>query len=409
VYKLRGDNIAVTPRTPAAPAAIRGVVVLVALVLAALNLRPALASVGPLLPAIQRDLGLSGAEAGLLTTIPSLCFGFFAPVAPRLASRFGVERTMVAALALLTAAVALRSTGGAGVLFAATLVAGVVIAISQTLLPAIVKRRFASRAILATGIYALSVNLGALLAASLSAPLSSALGGSWRGSLALWSLLVPVAVLTWLLLERRAPLPDPAVRDAPRRGLPWRSRGAWALTLYMGGLSIIYIVALTWLAPLYHHHGYSDARAGAVLSVFTAAQIASGLIIPLLAHRRGDRRWWLGTTVGAVGLGVLGAAVAPTAAPWLWACVAGLGMGGAYPLVLALFVDRAASPQQAGELTAMGFCGGYLIAAIGPAGAGAISDLTGSLAVPFGILAVVALIMVITTPRLVVARVEDAT
>jgi CP family cyanate transporter-like MFS transporter len=95
------------------------------------------------------------------------------------------------------------------------------------------------------------------------------------------------------------------------------------------------------------------------------------------------------------------------AAPWLWAGLAGLGMGGAYPLVLALFVDRAATPEQAGELSAMGFCGGYLIAAIGPAGAGAISDLTGSLVVPFAILAAVAFIMVIVTPRLVMTRVED--
>jgi CP family cyanate transporter-like MFS transporter len=399
-------DVPARPAAPQAPAAIRGVVVLAALVLAAVNLRPALASVGPLLSTIRHDMALSGAAAGLLTTIPTLCFGIFAPVAPRLAVRFGVERTLVTALVLVGITTALRSAGGVVVLFAMTLAVGVSIAVTQTLLPTIVKRRFASRAVLATGIYALSVNFGALFAASLSAPISDALGGSWKGSLALWSLMAPLAVISWVIVGRQTRAHDTAIRAAPAR-LPWRSRGAWALTLYMGGLSIIYIVALTWIAPVYHEHGYSSARSGAILSVFAGAQIASGLIVPPLAHRVGDRRWWLAASVGTVGIGVLGVAVAPMAAPWLWAGLAGLGMGGAYPLVLALFVDRAATPEQAGELSAMGFCGGYLIAAIGPAGAGAISDLTGSLVVPFAILAAVAFIMVIVTPRLVMTRVED--
>jgi CP family cyanate transporter-like MFS transporter len=356
---------------------------------------------------MRRELGLSGAAAGLLTTIPSLCFGAFAPLAPRLAVRFGSERTVVLCLILIGAATAVRPAGGVALMFAATLMVGVAIAVTQTLLPAIVKRRFASRAVLATGIYALSINVGALLAASLSVPVSEALGGSWRGGLALWSVLAPAAIAAWVMLGRRSLGRGAHVPGATAR-LPWRSRGAWALTLYMGGLSVIYIVTLTWLAPRYHDLGYSDAQAGLVLSVFAASQILSGLLVPPLAHRHGDRRWWLAATVGAVAVGVLGMAVAPLAAPWLWAAVVGLGMGGAYPLVLALFVDRAASPQQAGELTAMGFCGGYLIAAAGPAGAGAISDLTGSLAVPFALLAAVALVLVVASPRLAVARVEDA-
>lgn len=397
------------PRRPAQAAGIdlHGAVMLAALVLAAVNLRPALASVGPLLPAIRAELGLSGAAAGLLTTIPLLCFGVCAPLAPRLAVRFGVERTLVVSLAAIGAATALRAAGGTVMLFATTLGAGVAIAVTQTVLPTVVKRRFATRAVIATGIYALSVNLGALLGASLSVPVSDAVGDSWKGSLAFWSILAPLAVVVWAIIGRRDAVRGSSARGASS-GLPWRSRAAWALTLYMGGLSVLYIVTLTWLAPLYHDHGYSSARAGVVLSVFAGAQIASGLVVPPLAHRCGDRRWWLAGTVAAVGLGVLAVAVAPMAAPWLWAAVAGLGMGGAYPLVLAVFVDRAVSPEQAGELSAMAFCGGYLLAALGPAAAGAVSDLTGSLAAPFAFLAAVALVMVLVTPRLMVTRVEDS-
>jgi MFS transporter, CP family, cyanate transporter len=406
---VTGARTAGAPALPVerlrAAVGLRGFVVLGALVLAAINLRPALASVGPLLPGIRAELGLSGAQAGLLTTIPSLCFGIFAPLAPRLAVRFGNERTVLAGLVVIGVATVVRPTGGAALLFGGTLLAGVAIAITQAVLPAIVKRRFASRAVLAMGIYALSVNLGALLGASLSVPAALALDGSWRASLALWGAVSPVAIVAWLLVGRRSRPADPTARPAR---LPWRSGGAWALTFYMAGLSVIYIVTLTWIAPLYHGLGLSEAAAGGVLSVFTASQIASGLVVPVLAHHRGDRRWWLAVTVGAVGLGVLAMAVMPLTAPLAWSAVAGLGMGGAYPLLLTLFVDRAESPQHSAELTAMGYCGGYLLAAGGPALAGAISDATGSLALPFGFLAAVALLMVAVTPRLAVSRVEDA-
>ncbi|MDQ3200770.1 MAG: cyanate transporter, partial [Pseudomonadota bacterium] len=55
---------------------------LLGLILVALNLRPALSSMAPMLSDISRALGLSAAQAGLLTTLPVLCLGLFAPLAP---------------------------------------------------------------------------------------------------------------------------------------------------------------------------------------------------------------------------------------------------------------------------------------------------------------------------------------
>ena len=51
------------------------------MVLVALNLRPALASLAPLLSRVQADTGLSAAAIGALTTMPVLCLGLFAPLA----------------------------------------------------------------------------------------------------------------------------------------------------------------------------------------------------------------------------------------------------------------------------------------------------------------------------------------
>jgi CP family cyanate transporter-like MFS transporter len=396
-----------TTQAPARPPARSAALVLGALVLAALNLRPALASIGPLLASIRRDLGLSSAQAGLLTTIPTLCFGVFALSAARLGVRFGLERTIVAALALTGVATALRIAGqDVLVLFADTVLLGVGIAVAQALLPAVVKQRFPDTAVLVTGAYALSINAGALMAASLSAPVADALG-SWPAALALWGLLAPAAVLAWLLVARR-----PAARAAdaeavatvaavvaPAR-LPWRSRTAWRLTLMMAGASVIFIVTLTWLAPRYQDLGWSSGRAGLVLTAFTAMQILGGLIVPPLAYRARDRRAWLGGSLVAVAAGLVGVGLAPLAAPWLWAACVGIGMGGAFPLLLTLFVDFAATPEESSKLTAMGFFVGYLVAAGGPTAAGAIRDLSGSLGVSFVLLGAIGIAMAAATPRL---------
>jgi CP family cyanate transporter-like MFS transporter len=274
------------------------------------------------------------------------------------------------------------------VLFATTLLLGIGSGLTQTLLPSVVKARFAQHAVVASGAYALSINFGAFLAASASIPAAHALD-SWEGSLALWSLLAPATVLAWLLLARRS-----TTRSRPvAGGLPWRSWTAWKVMLEMAGMATVFIVVLTWLAPRYQDLGYGEARAGLVLTVFAAMQIAGGIVVPPLAQRSRRRLRWLAGSALVMAAGLVGVAVVPEAAPWLWASAIGAGMGAGFPLILVLFVDHARSPDDAGRLTAMGFVGSYALAAAAPAGAGAIRDATGSLALPFGIVATIALLM----------------
>ena len=51
------------------------------------SLRTIFASLPPLLAEVRADLGLSAGAAGLLTTLPVVCLGALAPLAPRLARR----------------------------------------------------------------------------------------------------------------------------------------------------------------------------------------------------------------------------------------------------------------------------------------------------------------------------------
>jgi MFS transporter, CP family, cyanate transporter len=197
---------------------------LVGLLLVALNLRPAISSVPPILETIRQDLGLDRAFLGLLTTIPVLCMSIVALAAPKISGRIGAERAVLWSVVLIGVAVTGRlAAGQPGVLFATTLVAGVGIAVAQSLLPAVVKGWFPDRAALVTGLYTVGITGGLALAALATVPIERTLGGFWPGALAAWSLPVAVAAVFWLPLASRArssPLPEVA-RERTR--LPWRS------------------------------------------------------------------------------------------------------------------------------------------------------------------------------------------
>jgi MFS transporter, CP family, cyanate transporter len=293
---------------------------LVGLLLVALNLRPAISSVPPVLETIRQDLGLGRAFLGLLTTIPVLCMSALALVAPKISRRIGAERAVLWSIVLIGLAVAGRlAARQAGVLFVTTFVAGVGIAVAQSLLPAVVKRWFPDRAALVTGLYTVGITGGLALAALATVPIERTFGGFWPGALAAWSLLAVVAAVFWLPISSQA-------RSAPRRGgaheqahLPWRSGQAWSVALFFGAESCLFFSSLTWVAPLYVDQGLDEGRAGLLLAVFALVRVPSAFLFPALADRSGDRRPWLALTLILTTLGFCAMGIVPLATPWhLW-------------------------------------------------------------------------------------------
>src|SRR5215212_513478 len=202
---------------------------LVGLLLVALNLRPAISSVPPLLETIRQDIGLGRAYLGLLTTIPVLCMSALALVAEKIRGRIGAERAVLWSVVLIGVAVAGRlAAGQPGALFVTTFGAGVGIAIAQSLLPAIVKGWFPDRAALVTGLYTVGITGGLALAALATVPIERVLRGFWPGALAAWSLLSVVAVIFWLPLASQARSSPRPARSHELMRLPWRSGRAWS-------------------------------------------------------------------------------------------------------------------------------------------------------------------------------------
>ncbi len=372
-------------RQPVGAPAARTGLWLAALVLVALNLRPVITSVPPLVDRLVAEFGLSGAEIGALTTLPVVCMGLFAPLAAVLARRFDESAVLAAAVTVIAVGAALRGVAGTVGLYSGAIVAGVGIAVTGTLLPSLVRTWYPDRVGAVTGTYTAALIGGALLAAGATEPLRDVLGLSPQVTLALWAIPAGVAVAAWLLLPH-VPRSTRPVRVA----FPWRSKAAWLGTLFMGGQSLLFYGTLAWLAAAYTSRGYSASYAGLLLAVFSATQLITAFTLPALAHRSGDVRPWIAVSVGATALGLALVAFVPegfATAPWIWASLLGLGMGGNLALALLVLTQNAPTPEAAPAYTGMAFFIGYLLAAAGPVAAGAVRDATGGYRAVFAALA----------------------
>ncbi|TNY37684.1 CynX/NimT family MFS transporter [Thermomonospora catenispora] len=368
----------------------------VGLVLLAFNLRAAISGVAPLLDELQHRLNLPSTAMGALTTLPVLCLGVFAAVAPVLARRLGTETTLVGALALIAGGIAMRTLPGpdglaALLLFAGTVLAGAGIALSNVLMPYVIKNVFPARVGLFTGLTMMLMSTGAALASGLAVPLEER--GGWRFSLAVWAFPALLGVLVWIPLALRA-------RSAPRSGAssehgagraertggsPLRSRLAWSVTLFLGMQSLVFYVLMSWLPAIMRDHGYSAATAGLMLSTVMLLGIPAGLVMPVLAARRADQRPLVAVVMALLIGGVLGLLTTPQAG-WVWTIVLGVATGCAFPLAFTLITLRSATPLWAARLSGMAQTAGYLLAAAGPFLIGALHEASGSWSAPLLVL-----------------------
>lgn len=345
------------------------------LFLAGLALRPQLVGVGPLIPGIQADLGVSHAVAGLLGTIPLVCMGVFALPAPALSRRYGSRAVIAVCLAMIAAfGIARAVAPGAALVIALTFGVGVGLGIAQAVMPVAVKERFAHRPAFATGIYVTEINIGSAISSAVAVPLADAFGG-WRWSLAAFSLVTAVLVVAWLWLTRG----EPPHRRADVRlvRLPWRHPIAWLLVAIFGAMASTYYGLNSWLPDAYVERGWSEERAGGLLAVLNITALSTTLLVPWLADRHGSRRFFL-AGLGAVFLaGTLGFVLVPGGA-WAWAAFAGFAVGGMFPIVMTLPVDVGHRPAEVAAVAGMMLGVGYTIGAVAPLALGAARDATGS-------------------------------
>lgn len=364
----------------------------VCVVLVGLNLRTVFSSFSAILPEITAAADLPAWAVTTLTTAPVALLGVFAPLAPRLARRFGPENVLLGAMVLLTAGLLLRGLplpgiGPVPLLLAGTVACGAAIALGNVLLPALVKRDFAHRLGLMSGLYTTAIAASAALGAGLTYPVHQATE-SWRASLAVWAgpaalvalLLVPVA------LRHRSPAPPAPGTGGPG---PWRSPVAWQVTLFMVFQAMMSFSVFAWLAPILRERGIDGATAGLIVAVSILLQMTGSLVAPVLAVRLADQRVLNAAVALMAGAGFVLAIFGPTQLIWVWTGLLGLGQGALTAVALTMIALRTRSAAMAVRLAGMMQGVGYGLGSSGTLLVGLLLHWTGSFAAAGAMFAVV--------------------
>ncbi|MFD2349908.1 MFS transporter [Nonomuraea ferruginea] len=330
------------------------------IVLAALNLRTAVTSVGPLLDQLAAALGMSSVGTGLLTTLPVLAFATVGAVTPTLARRVGEHRLLLLALVTLGTGMLVRVlVDSAPVFLASSAVALSGGAVGNVLIPTLIKRHFPARTGVMTTVYTTSLAVGTMLAAAATVPIEQA-SGDWHVALGgcgrRWPRSPPFRGSRSCAVSLSGATAEPG--GGLRRMA--RSRLAWAIAVYFGTQSMIAYIMFGWLATILTDGGYTVSQAGVILGVFTALNIPVSLLVPLVAARFRDQRPVVVGLVVAYTAGFLGLWLAPASTAPVWVVLVAAGMG-SFPLALTMLAVRTRTPETTASLSAFGQSAGYLI------------------------------------------------
>lgn len=345
-----------------------------AIFLISMNLRPAITGVGPILEFIRADMGLSALMAGVLTSIPLAAFALMSPWAAAIGGKLGMERAIFIALLVLAAGVLLRAFPSLFALYAGSVLLASAIAVGNVLVPGLIKRDFPDRVGVMTSVYATTLATFASLSSGVAVPLAQNLPGGWRGSLAVW--FVPAIITALILLPQLKNATKPLAQPGQAKVQSvWRSKLGWHVTLFMGLQSMSFYTVLSWLSSILQDQGYSPVNAGWITALFPALGIPVGFIFAPVVSRFTNQRalslfWSLVMLSGYVGMIFLPQFTV------LWVIVSGIALGFCFPLALAFFALRASDARQAAALSGMAQSVGYGIAAAGPVLFGALHDWT---------------------------------
>lgn len=362
-----------SPTGPFVGRPVIAVLAIVALMLAAVNLRGGLVVVGPLVMEIRGSLQISASAFSLLTTLPLLCFAGMSICVPWLTRRWAPQWISIAGLMMISLGVGLRLIDNYAFVIVGTLLLGCAIAVLNVLIPGLVKSFFPRQVGLMTGLYSVTLTLGAGMGVFLAIPLLEQFG-DWRYPVALWAVLPLFSLLFWLPMLKVKAVGRPA--NLQRVSL-WRDKIAWSITFYMGLQSFYFYSMATWLPKILLENGLDAHQAGTATALINLVSIPFNLFVPILAAKMANQRLLVVGTFMVSFIGIAGIWWQPNAAPLLWASFIGMGCGSALSLALSFFVLRAENTAQATALSAMAQSIGYLLAALGPVSLGLMRDISG--------------------------------
>ncbi|SDH17646.1 MFS transporter, CP family, cyanate transporter [Alteribacillus persepolensis] len=354
------------------------ILLIIGIIFVAFNLRPAITSVGPLIPVIRESTGMSNSLAGTLTTIPLLSFAVFSLVAPKLGLRFGNQLAIFFALLTLAAGILIRSSGVIAFIFIGTALIGIGIAICNVLLPGVIKFSFPQKVGLMTSIYTMCMGTFASIGSGLSFPLSESLGLGWENALAVWVIITVVALIVWLPQIKGQSLRKTTAAQngtAKSSASMWSSRVAWHVTLFMGFQSFLFYSLITWIPDVLQELGMSLSMAGWMLFWLQLVGIPFSFAAPILADKLENQKPIVTGICSLYFIGFTGLIFFSHLFIIIISVIClGIAQGAAISLALTMISLRAANARHASLLSGMAQSCGYLLAALGPVFMGFLYD-----------------------------------
>lgn len=354
---------------------VKSILALLGIFFVAINLRVPITSVGPVLPDIISDLGLSNVQAGLITTIPLLAFGTLSIFAPKFSEKLGLENVLGYAMLVLLAGIIIRVSGSITTLLLGAALIGVAIAMGNVLMPAFIKQRFPSHLGLVMGLFAVSMNLTGALGAGFSAQIGEISEYGWKASLGIWGVSAILGFLVWsfqLKKKKEGQNQKASLTEV------LKNRLAWYITILMGLQSCLFYILITWLPVVLQDWGLSKEESGWMLSYVQFSQLPITFFGPILIGKLKDFRGIMLFITLVLLVGFLGLIIFKLEYAVFSVILMGTGTGLVFSLVMMLFVLKTNSSEVAGQLSGVAQSFGYLIAAITPPLFGFVFDLSGS-------------------------------
>lgn len=354
------------------------ILMLLGIIFIASNLRAPLTSVGPVISEISKSLALSNTTAGLVTTIPLLAFGFLSSMVPKISRRYGMEIVLLISLIVLSIGLVIRPYGSLVTLFLGAALVGIAITVGNVLMPAYIKNNYQKNVGTMMGIYSVAMNLTAALAAGFSISLGKFTEMGWKGSIGIWIVLSVATIVVWLpqVKKHKVVLPTASLGEDEVKVNMYKSKTAWAVTIFMGVQSLLFYCLAAWLPKMAITWGIPREEAGWLLSYMQFAQLPMTFIGAIIASKLPNQKLLAIATGALFAVGIAGLLIFKVNLIALWCVLIGTASGLAFSLSMLFFVLRTSTTTQAAELSGMAQSIGYLIAACGPPIFGALFDLS---------------------------------
>lgn len=343
----------------------------IALILLAINMRSPIVMLGSVAPILKDALGLTDNMIGWLGALPMPAFALGSLLSPYVARRFGLERTLVLMVAIISISLMVRVLGDSWLFFIGTGIMALAIGFVNTLGAPIIKKHAPNHIALMTGLLSLCMSVFAGLTAWAVLPLTTA--SSWQFGLGSWAIVGLITAMIWYVISRQTAAHTPATSTHTRFNA-WRNINAWLLAAFMGIQSVLFYGMAAFLPSIGVAKGMTLDDATKLALTFQIAAPFTIISLTWLVKRGVSVRISAIIATLLNVMGVSGLIYFPTQLH-LWSLLMGLGVASIFTLSLMMFSLRTHDADTARDVSGMVQAVGYSIAFTGPVMLGELFEI----------------------------------